>query len=733
LDGAVPTHLVMEELTGEQHMTAEMSNGIDADISARRSKQMDRVLAEDAAHEAATGEPDWETSFETLKGAQSDYQGDMHRLINAELRGTVDDSIIDDFGEENLSLVPDYTDALDTLIDRGDALSADTTVYRGIRSDLLPELSGLEVGDTITDNGFMSTTMNPKIAVNFAGGTPDGVTGAVMRIKAPAGTKAWVMPPIGEAELLLPRGLQMRITGFSRKVIDVEIVGAEQRSGLEGRAMTSMVQMMQDGLDRFVTPLRLTGANGEQRYNPQQPRDGDGKWTSGGAMGGGADDGLTPEIQALRSSPPPAEGEFDRDMTQRVHDDFVAGVRSEVQDVPYARDAITSWQGNNYRRINGSIDSDGNVTAPRSSFEHGEITALDELMARCDESTILSDSAWDAGEPIVVFRGATNLRDAKVGDTIDNPGYLATSVSPHVAMEFSASAGAVLGTPKTGQPILRIEGVQHGIPMGGGEREMLLPRGMKLQITGREIMPVENGGIEVLVTKIVDHGVTDGGLSLEAEERYNPNQPRDGDGKWTSSGGMGGAADDALWTEQGTGGSAQVGALLQDQQEGYISSLDGDTHSALGSYTDSGYKSINKTLRGAPPPPVTDPDSIASSQRMAARIDTAVRNAPPLEQDVLVFRAVSHKAMPKIKTGAVVEDKGIVSTSVSSVVAGGFAADMSAEPVMMAIRVPKGSRALYVDSISANPGEDEVLLPMGTKMRMMGKLADGTIKMEVVQ
>ena len=58
--------------------------------------------------------------------------------------------------------------------------------------------------------------------------------------------------------------------------------------------------------------------------------------------------------------------------------------------------------------------------------------------------------------------------------------------------------------------------------------------------------------------------------------------------------------------------------------------------------------------------------------------------------------------------GTIVEDKGFTSTSPAP--SGGFPGDIE-----YVIKVPKGSQAMYVDSISRNRGEEELLINCGGK------------------
>jgi len=229
------------------------------------------------------------------------------------------------------------------------------------------------------------------------------------------------------------------------------------------------------------------------------------------------------------------------------------------------------------------------------------------------------------------------------------------------------------------------------------------------------------------------------------EKRYDPDQPRDEDGKFGSGGGGGGGEDkkNTIGTNESKvevdpdleemAGTVEYAAVAEDvineQQSDYVSALDGDTHSALGSYTGNAHANINKQLRGAPPPP-PPADAIPRLERQAQRIDGAIRGAPPLEQGIIVYRGIGSRAEDSFQdapVGATFTDKGIVSTSLNLGTAEAFTGTTS--DTLLKVRVPAGSNALTVGAITSNPGEFEVLLPTQTTFTVVGKerLGDGRI------
>jgi hypothetical protein len=91
------------------------------------------------------------------------------------------------------------------------SLEEAVVVYRGVSDH---RALGLEPGATVTDRGFMSASLSPKVAAQFAGKGPDA---ALLEILAPAGSKgasvAGMSGREGEREVLFARHTTLRIVG----------------------------------------------------------------------------------------------------------------------------------------------------------------------------------------------------------------------------------------------------------------------------------------------------------------------------------------------------------------------------------------------------------------------------------------------------------------------------------------------------------------------------------------
>lgn len=219
------------------------------------------------------------------------------------------------------------------------------------------------------------------------------------------------------------------------------------------------------------------------------------------------------------------------------------------------------------------------------------------------------------------------------------------------------------------------------------------------------------------------------------EARFNPNQPRKPNGQFGSTGGMSTAGDTGGDTPGGgatvdvTGSDTTMESAfmtLENDQMDYIETMPGEYLAGITDYTGSDHYDINKHMRGAPPPPITDQAIIDKAERNAGLVNNAIYDAPSLSNDITVYRGCGNSTL-NIKPGTEIDeldstlagnsfrDGGIISTSISATEASRF----EDSGVVLAVKVPKGSKALYVDDISTHTGEREVLLPMDTEFKIL--------------
>lgn len=138
-------------------------------------------------------------------------------------------------------------------------------------------------------------------------------------------------------------------------------------------------------------------------------------------------------------------------------------------------------------------------------------------------------------------------------------------------------------------------------------------------------------------------------------------------------------------------------------------------------YTGSAYHDMNRYLRGMSTT-TSYADEISSCKSALSKAS--------LPRDVIVRRGSSYNILEDIGfgnagpesassfIGGILEDKGFVSTSPSP--HGGFSGKIE-----YVIKVPKGSQAMYVDSISRHRGEEELLINCGGKYRVEDIEFDG--------
>ena len=123
------------------------------------------------------------------------------------------------------------------------------------------------------------------------------------------------------------------------------------------------------------------------------------------------------------------------------------------------------------------------------------------------------------------------------------------------------------------------------------------------------------------------------------------------------------------------------------------------------SYTDRGYKDINKALNGGG-------DLPSGLRKQVERLD-AVLERSEVPEDLVLYRGISLKGITSkvpLKEGQEYSENGFLSTSSSKNMATEYSKD---DRGVLEINVPKGSRGLYVGSVerSANAAEFEFVLP----------------------
>ncbi len=145
------------------------------------------------------------------------YTDSHYHEINGELRG-------DNSGDSAVAL--DIYN-LDSILESS-KIGNSTMVFRGVGEAYVQELERrrLQIGDTIQDKAFLSTSRRPEEAKRF---TRDGNSGMLLRIRLPMGCSALDLSPYSvnpsEEEILLARGTKLRVLGYDadEDILDLEV------------------------------------------------------------------------------------------------------------------------------------------------------------------------------------------------------------------------------------------------------------------------------------------------------------------------------------------------------------------------------------------------------------------------------------------------------------------------------------------------------------------------------
>jgi hypothetical protein len=175
-----------------------------------------------------------------------EYQKDYYLVVNAVHRGTIEDKLnkrkVDDpeYKKNVITGALTVSRRLDDIIADYGVSDKDYTVYRAFRNEQLVNNHDKLVGRVFREPGFLSTTLNPRVATKFydmkqhmTGGTTNAV---VLRMRKPAGTQGLYLnanprsPTAWEHEFLMPRNTSFVVTGVTRLrtggiVIDADIQG----------------------------------------------------------------------------------------------------------------------------------------------------------------------------------------------------------------------------------------------------------------------------------------------------------------------------------------------------------------------------------------------------------------------------------------------------------------------------------------------------------------------------
>jgi hypothetical protein len=166
--------------------------------------------------------------------------------------------------------------------------------------------------------------------------------------------------------------------------------------------------------------------------------------------------------------------------------------------------------------------------------------------------------------------------------------------------------------------------------------------------------------------------------------------------------------------------------MMDKWTDDWLKAINSSERAGVVKYTSNAYSDMNRYLRGQ-----------SNSTNYAKEIE-ACKNAlskASLPQETIVRRGSGYNMLTELGfgnvtpqnvdkfIGAIVVDKGFVSTSPSP--HGGFGGSIE-----YVIKLPKGSQAMYVDSISRFQGEQELLINCGGRYAVEGVEFDswGSVK-----
>jgi len=192
----------------------------------------------------------------------------------------------------------------------------------------------------------------------------------------------------------------------------------------------------------------------------------------------------------------------------------------------------------------------------------------------------------------------------------------------------------------------------------------------------------------------------------------------------------------------GKGAASKMGRRYEDLTGGALAVHDARGRETITSppssegvvykYSDEAYTAVNGDLRRGI-------SELAGPQgEIQAGLDAMFKKpGATLQQDARLYRGIGENdpiftqlRAGTLRAGTVFEDKGFMSTSVgTSAPINFFSGSYQGDPVVLRIRAKKGKRAVHIDSLSANKGEGETLLPRGSKIRVKG-VSQGTVKGE---
>jgi len=415
--------------------------------------------------------------------------------INEYMRGTISPKTT----KKDLHRLDVVSKSITSIFNKpGTKTKEPVAVYRGVSSRIYRNI--FKHG-TYTDNGFMSTSMDLKIAKKFSGISSEGYQN-VIKVVLPKGSRGIAMK--GESEFLLPPGTQLKLVmveefedlelrvshmalvtkediaakAAAKAALDAKVAKAVQAAkdakkskvakaakktthpGMLKKAKALIAtKAKQDAKDAKIA-LAIQAAKAEKDAKAAKP-------TSKSFMG------TEVETIVIKHTPPDRKYNLYKN---RWSEDVSKYVQSVSELTMEQSAALMSYKGSGYRDMNRylrGLSLIGGEPARKWSVKHVK-----------DLSTIFDLDKTVLDKPVQVYRGlgySTYKRVIKNGGYVDN-GFMSTSTSLDSASFFAGGSG-----DDRFDNIMDIvlPAGERGIAMKS-ESEFLINRGVRLKLVGIE-------------------------------------------------------------------------------------------------------------------------------------------------------------------------------------------------------------------------------------------------------
>jgi len=171
--------------------------------------------------------------------AQKNYEAGPHfAFINQQLRAGIPIEKIESYGEFPQKEVMETIEGMDSSIAKSPVIEF-KKLHRGTTLNIKEHPKIFTVGETFTDNGYVSTTpLGPQLAKDFQYGEIGDFKDVMFHIDVPKGTKGL---SLSQEEIVLPRGNLFKVNSISqdekgRYQIGVALLGGKEEEKEESHA-----------------------------------------------------------------------------------------------------------------------------------------------------------------------------------------------------------------------------------------------------------------------------------------------------------------------------------------------------------------------------------------------------------------------------------------------------------------------------------------------------------------